>query len=396
MKHLSVIETAALLLLASCTMTGLVDNKSDAGEREVKFSVYQEQSVQTKVSDASVKVGDTMRIGMFAFYHKNGTSFGSSGNISPDFMYNQKVESVKGGPWKYSPVKYWPNTPGATLSFFAYAPYIVGKSWESMGISVNETGKYMDVTFPVYNEPDDQKDWLWAEPKLNVGAVAAEGAYSLNDTLDFVFRHAMSKVWFVWGVNDNNRMDTEDHPNRFTDWIDKNTELSVNYIKVEGAYKSMTMRYNLEDGGDPETIGNGRQVFLLTQKHFTVDSTINISTRNIPNYKTLSTKLYLTPQDLVTNPIKVTVSITVRTTDSENPANNSVVENVITKNLADFWALKPENGKAVKDVTLASLEPNKFYIVYFLVGMNDVQIEASEVNWANGNNYWVTYLPENL
>ena len=42
-------------------------------------------------------------------------------NWTSNFMYNQEV-NYSAGSWSYSPVKYWPNNPENTITFWAYSP----------------------------------------------------------------------------------------------------------------------------------------------------------------------------------------------------------------------------------------------------------------------------------
>lgn len=77
----------------------------------IEFSAAAEEGWQTRVSGTTFSSGDSF--GIFAFY-------GSS--TEPNFMNNQKVE-YDGTAWTYSPIKYWPTSNNAPLTFYAYYPY---------------------------------------------------------------------------------------------------------------------------------------------------------------------------------------------------------------------------------------------------------------------------------
>lgn len=114
LKHFHLSLSLLLLLLAggltACTNEGNDDCGAEQG-MPIEFSAAAEEGWQTRVSGTTFSSGD--KFGIFAFY-------GSS--TEPNFMYNQQV-TYNGTAWTYSPIKYWPTSNNATLTFYAYYPY---------------------------------------------------------------------------------------------------------------------------------------------------------------------------------------------------------------------------------------------------------------------------------
>ena len=82
-------------------------------------------------------------------------------------MYNQKV-AYSASEWGYTPVKYWPNTEGDKISFFAYAPYVdesaAGGSTPSF--QGNTVAGFPKLTYTVPTAEADQIDLLASVPLM--------------------------------------------------------------------------------------------------------------------------------------------------------------------------------------------------------------------------------------
>ena len=139
------------------------EGNDDCGAEQgkpIEFSAAAEESWQTRVSGTTFSSGD--KFGIFAFY-------GSS--TEPNFMKNQKVE-YDGTAWTYSPIKYWPTSNSATLTFYAYYPYKASTTLT--------TEKKLTFTMP----DDADTDFLVARNTQTRGAI------TLN------FKHLLGKVVF--------------------------------------------------------------------------------------------------------------------------------------------------------------------------------------------------------
>lgn len=163
LKHFHLSLYLLLLLLAggltACTNEGNDDCGAEQG-MPIEFSAAAEESWQTRVSGTTFSSGD--KFGIFAFY-------GSS--TEPNFMNNQKVE-YDGTTWTYSPIKYWPTSNYAELTFYAYYPYKASTTLT--------TEKKLTFTMP----DDADTDFLVARNTQSRGAI------TLN------FKHLLGKVVF--------------------------------------------------------------------------------------------------------------------------------------------------------------------------------------------------------
>ncbi|MGN0060993.1 MAG: fimbrillin family protein [Alloprevotella sp.] len=163
LKHFHLSLSLLLLLLAGGLTACMNEGNDDCGAEQgkpIEFSAAAEEGWQTRVSGTTFSSGD--KFGIFAFY-------GSS--TEPNFMKNQKVE-YDGTAWTYSPIKYWPTSNNATLTFYAYYPY--------NSSAALTTEKKLTFTMP----DDADTDFLVASNTQTRGAI------TLN------FKHLLGKVVF--------------------------------------------------------------------------------------------------------------------------------------------------------------------------------------------------------
>lgn len=177
------------LLILSLLLTLAVGCKREAdddmpGQTPVAFAARLDGEEATR---AGVIDNDKLAsMGVFASY--TGQSDWTTSSTS-NFMYNQPVEKSP-DTWTYTPMKYWPNTEGDKLSFFAYAPHadnMAGLTTDGYNSS-NATGY---PTFR-YEPPVDitkQTDLLFAPPLLN----KTKGS-ELSFTMGHVLTHVLFKV----------------------------------------------------------------------------------------------------------------------------------------------------------------------------------------------------------
>ena len=134
--------------------------------------------------------------GVFAFYQPGviGGAAGAWGDGSawtPNFMYNQEVE-YDGSAYTYSPIKYWPNNPENTVTFWAYYPYDDARidrfrQSNSSTTYSNEAHNIPDIQYTT----NGHTDFLVSDP------VCDQSKHAINSPVSFTFRHAMSLVDFT-------------------------------------------------------------------------------------------------------------------------------------------------------------------------------------------------------
>lgn len=177
------------LLILSLLLTLAVGCKREAdddmpGQTPVAFAARLDGEEATR---AGVIDNDKLAsMGVFASY--TGQSDWTTSSTS-NFMYNQPVEKSP-GTWTYTPMKYWPNTEGDKLSFFAYAPHAVNMA----GLTTDGYNSSNATGYPTfrYEPPVDitnQTDLLFAPPLLN----KTKGS-ELSFTMGHVLTHVLFKV----------------------------------------------------------------------------------------------------------------------------------------------------------------------------------------------------------
>lgn len=100
-----------------------------------------------------------------------------TGEASFSDFNNQQV-TYKYSKWTYTPVKYWPTTPG-TINFFAYAPY-------DKNTTLTENTK---IDFTVEKNVANQTDLLWARTHAQIKTPITN-----NNKVSFQFAHALSRL----------------------------------------------------------------------------------------------------------------------------------------------------------------------------------------------------------
>lgn len=190
LRHL--IPCFALTALSlSCT-----SESTDAPEASepIRFATEIEWPTDRAVTDKTgFNSGD--RIGVFAYYQSSG---------SPDFMNNQLMNTTDGTTWTYTPVKYWPNNTGATLGFYAYAPYTAGIAMSTAGsLTCHQTAPTTGTagTFTSDTTPDPTGSYaLDGNTDFLLAALPSQTKPGIGTSVTFTFRHALAKLTFKFSL----------------------------------------------------------------------------------------------------------------------------------------------------------------------------------------------------
>ena len=203
MKKYFFIAAAALVTLAACTKTQIVDTP----QREISFQVA--NSLQTK---ATGSVYDNGAFGTYAWF-----------NNTDDFMVNEQVNK-SGSVWKtVDHTFYWPKT--GSISFISYSPF-AGTSDTAGSVptvtknSITYTGITAGTTDLMYADR--------ATCNANVNEVTdSDTADSGFSGVPTVFRHALAKLSFDIKAN---FLKYDDAANgSHTEWV-----VTVKSIKIGG------------------------------------------------------------------------------------------------------------------------------------------------------------------
>lgn len=422
MKKSLFFAAAAVAVLASCSQDEKGLDLNIANENQaIEFNAFASTAVTRGIVNT---VEDFQQgIGVFAFYQpsNNGNKPADYTTIkypTPNFMYNQKIQyDATNTNWYYSPVKYWPNNKNDELSFFAYAPYTATTTWEDLNITTDATGATIMRSFYVFNEVENQKDYLFAEPLLNktkpteiydsldapYAAADSIGAVNMKynstqtnptypEVIRFDFKHIMSKINLFVGVYVDDTLNSagSDTLNpkgvKPEKWLDPNTKITIESIEFKDLYQT----YAWTSSASPKWKGDGSQNIKVkpsaddnadTIKSATwtndkwhrvlgygkksgTDKVVLNDTTNNDQY------MFLAPQIVADKEIVITYIVDTKDSKAENC---STVKNVITKKWSDLAAdFKLEGGTQ--------------YRLYFLIGMKSVKVAATITDWVDASN----------
>ena len=218
MKTRNLLIAISALALAGCSQNEITEMSPDANPA-VGFSVYtgvQTRGVETKLDLLKKTPGTTQGGGFGVLAYYTGTNSFPSDNTSnsytPNFMYNQKVvwESTSPGAWKYSPLKYWPNTKDDKITFFAYAPYSAAENLPTGSVTAidngitlsgnTETG-YPELTFTVKGTASGSSDK--ANAMVDLVVATNKDKERTTENIKFQFEHILSRANFQAKLDKN-------------------------------------------------------------------------------------------------------------------------------------------------------------------------------------------------
>ena len=189
----------ATLLLAGCAQNEITDISPDAAP-PVGFKVFTDAQTRGLItngnaSSASATGIQTTGFGVFAYYTGQSTWASAGANTAPNFMYNQKVE-YSSGEWTYTPVKYWPNTEGDKISFFAYAPHsTTAKSGIDFTSTTTSTKNAPTMRFTLQAAPADMVD-LVATNATQTSPDKTIDVEKATSKVSFKLKHVLTRASF--------------------------------------------------------------------------------------------------------------------------------------------------------------------------------------------------------
>lgn len=423
MKKYFYFAIAAVAALASCSSDDATTEKGVAqmANEGINFGVY-----TPSVTRSTIETNKTVQdngFGVFAFSQmQEPINTYSKANYQPNFMYNQKV-TYNGTAWTYEPIKYWPNNDKALVSFYAYAPYFQefnqdkftftpeSNDYSKENTTIDEKNVRLVLGYDAMGPAIEYTrssiategvDLLWGaqrgstDPKAPVDLEKQK----IDEKIEFVFKHAMSRLHFnvqVWGdeysVNEPDTINSNHE-------IDQNTTIKIKKVELVGNFWN-TGTLRLYDGvwkhekGDVSNLvfeeGAGhfspaveaglkgtdaqKEIDLLVGTGMNADGTM-LDDAQINNFVMVmpDTKFY------------IQITYDVITVDPANPKNNSTVTNVV----------KTTDLNAVADGAvdgMYTLEQGKAYNFHLNIGLTTVKFDAEVEDWTVITNE--VALPEN-
>lgn len=194
-KHLNKISPLSALtrclLLATLSLSALLagcdkeEHQPPMVQGNVPISFDATTLPMKPASRAETTTDNILSMRVFASYTK-GADFGTSSPMN--YMYNQEVTRTNNtSPWKYSPVKYWPNKEGEKISFFAYGygysntPYVHG----GIKLSPNTAIGYPYIDF---------KEGKYSSTDLVCATVKNKTSSSSGGNVSFEMKHVMTRI----------------------------------------------------------------------------------------------------------------------------------------------------------------------------------------------------------
>ena len=176
------LTAVTVLAMTGCSQNEITDLSPEANPA-ISFGAY--TGTQTRGTETTTGTVQNDGFGILAYDYQVDWI---SKDETPNFMYNQKVE-YKASAWTYAPVKYWPNTAGNRITFFAYAPYestpATGAS-KGIVLSANTAGYNPTITFTVKDAATDMVDLVVDNEQVR--------KTSASGTVNFNFKHILSRV----------------------------------------------------------------------------------------------------------------------------------------------------------------------------------------------------------
>lgn len=327
-------------------------------QNAIEFGTYLGRDAQTKGSVLDNPALQTSGFGVYGYYTDNDT-YKANGSVL-NYMNNQKVE-WNGSVWTYSPIKYWPNENTDKLTFFAYAPYQVGRN-----ASASQVGDPI-LTIDVDEDVTNHIDYTYATRDEGLINLTKQ---SVNGNIKLKFQHAMSRVGFkVEAVfdelTDKNNGETDvDHENLTKEDATTITVQEVELYGVNNFYTNSQLNLN---GGSWIYGDRNTESYKLDGSNF---ENINV-TINKTQLNKADSYIFMIPSAFN---VKVRVKYTVTTTDISLPNGKSEIVNDITSDNFNFTFVQ---GKA--------------YNFVLHLGLTSVKLSADVAAWdpADGEDYAV-------
>lgn len=161
MKKLFIIAAAAVVAMASCTKTEMVNSTKDGA---IDFSVFMHKATKANLTTSA-----------------NITAFEVTAMYNSATYFDAVAVSKSGSAWTYDPIQYWPAT--GQVDFFAWAPTATGT-----GITKSA---YNDFVVAPAQDAASQYDFVVARTQGEKEATSGNGA---ANGVTINFRHAMSQI----------------------------------------------------------------------------------------------------------------------------------------------------------------------------------------------------------
>lgn len=366
MKANYLLTLTAGLLMAGCAQNELTLESPDANP-PVGFDVY--TGVQTRGTETKNDNVQTTGFGIFGYYTGQATWPTTGANtLTPNFMFNQKATyetSPAPAHWKYTPVKYWPNTANDQVTFFAYAPYSTTASSGITTCANTNTGNpYLDFT--IQTDPTKHVDLVTA---------SATNQKKQSTPVNFTFNHVLSRANFLAKTNNDLSGGSHVYIKAVTILGTSSNASSKFFSKARYTFSADTWDYTTT-GTPAKAVIQATDYSLATILNLVTPSSvgtystqsINVTskTTSVPLFKD-NHSLYFIPVDnatgLKTDNVKVKIEYDVVTADTQLVGGHSKTSNTVTVALPT-----------------GTLQKGKAYNFTFEVSLTEITVTSTTVS----------------
>lgn len=389
MKTYHLLATAAVMLLAGCSQNEITEISPDANPA-VGFDIYTGAQTKGTVTDngtGTTGIKNATGFGILAYY-TDKNNWNAAGSFTPNFMWNQQV-TYQSGAWKYTPVKYWPNTEGDKISFFAYAPYSAtpsgGTPTNGIVLPVNNATVKPTITFTLNTTASGMVD-LVAGSKKDI--------QKQTTAVDLTLAHLLSKVEFQAKLDASITANNQTHVfitgmrilGTLSNGSDKNASganaSSKFYNKATYDWSAATWDYTTTPTQQTAAYPIN-SVMNLQAIGSSVAGGYTTSSVEVPQGGTVKTLfktnefLFLIPPADVTGisantDVRVQVDYDIVTADNKLSAGHSKTSASATISLP--------NG---------TLQRAKAYTYILTIGLNEVKVSATVSDWATAESVYI-------
>lgn len=386
----------AALLLAGCAQNEITEMSPDAAP-PVGFKVFTDAQTRGVITNGSTSVANkstgirTTGFGVLAYY-TGQSNWNNAGSFTPNFMYNQKVE-YKNGAWTYTPVKYWPNTEGDKISFFAYAPYSTTKNSGISITSTASTGGAPTMRFTLQSAPGDMVDLVATHAGQTAANEKTIDVEKKTTNVSFMLKHVLTRASFKAKLDASLKSTAADTHvfitgMRILGTVDNGVNGNASGANIASRFYSAAT-YKWADGTwDYTTVAPTQQsaiyplnaIMPLASKTSVINAKYTTEGIELPQEATEIT-LFKADQFLFLIPPKDITGI-----EAETDVRMQIDYDIVTRDasLADGYSIS--STTATVSLPNETLQRGKAYLYTFTVGLEKVQITASVEEWAPSDN----------
>lgn len=372
-KMLFLAATAAIIALSSCSNDDIMSNTNEEVAENIPVAFTSYIARETRATDitttASIQAAGK-GFGVYAYDHgTQKVENYTKSYVTLNFMDNQHVTYQSGSSeWGYNPVKYWPNTDGSMISFYAYAPYVDGMNSSNKTAPENPKlilrGEYNGPAL-YYQMPEDLSkgiDLCYGELEGTGKAAVNRLKPTVNEKIKFNFKHALARYGFNVQVFNDMITDGDHHGTPANGGaLAAGTTIKIKSLKLVG---------NMATSGVLSLYNGKWDAQVATSAEYELKSGFSSAVENITGDDAAEEiALFNSADDYVLlipgSQFRIQIAYDVVTEDGNLLNGESCTENVVTSE--EYFTAMP--GVATK--------------FHLNLGMNTVKFDAEVVEWGN-------------